>query len=55
MTLKQIEVKQRKISKALKTSVHPNNSLAFEMNKLYRELEQTKLSLRGIKSLSAYR
>lgn len=42
MSLKQIELAQRKITKALKTLVHPDNPLAHEMNKRYRELENLK-------------
>ena len=45
MTQKQIEFKQRKISKALKSIVHPDNPLAWEMNKRYRELETLKEEL----------
>lgn len=42
MTPKQIEFRQKKIAKALKGIVHPDNPLAWEMNKRYRELEKLK-------------
>jgi len=41
MTLKTIILKQKKVSKALKT-IHPDNPLAYEMTKLYRDLETKK-------------
>jgi len=45
MTLNQIEFRQKKIAKALKSTVHPDNPLAIEMNKRYRELETLKTEL----------
>lgn len=42
MTTKQIENKQKKITKALRLSVHPDNPLSHHMTMLYRELEQQK-------------
>lgn len=44
MTPRQAEIKQKRISKALKKMVHPDNPLAYEMTKRYRELETIKQS-----------
>lgn len=45
MTLKQINFRQKKIAKTLQTRVHPDNPLALEMNRRYRELEILKEEL----------
>lgn len=42
MTNYEIEQKQKQISKALQTSVHPDNLLAHIMMTRYRELETLK-------------
>jgi hypothetical protein len=44
MTKIQIEAKQRRIAKALQKTVHPDNPLAQDMVKRYRELETLKES-----------
>lgn len=49
MTVNQIDAKQRKIAKALKTLVHPSNPLSIDMTLLYRELEQEKSKLIKLK------
>lgn len=41
-TKSQIERKQKRIEVALKKLVHPENPLAFEMSRRYRELELMK-------------
>jgi len=41
LTLKQIEAKQRLISKNA-SSLHPDNEVAIAMRTLYRELERQK-------------
>lgn len=42
MTLAQIEIMQKKISKTLREKIHPDNLLAVEVTKRYRELEELK-------------
>jgi len=42
MTPNQIEFRQKKIAKALRSIVHPDNPLAIIMTKRYRELETLK-------------
>lgn len=44
MTKKQAIVAKKRISRALKGVVHPDNPLAFEMNKRYRELDKLEKS-----------
>ena len=40
MTKNQIAAAKKKIATTLKKNVHPDNPLALEMNKRYRELEK---------------
>tara|TARA_R110000851_G_scaffold6027_2_gene24543 strand:- start:2843 stop:2989 length:147 start_codon:yes stop_codon:yes gene_type:complete len=42
MNIKAISIKQKKIENSLKNRIHPDNPLAFEMTKRYRELENLK-------------
>ena len=42
MKLNQIIFRQKKIERTLRQSVHPDNPLAQEMTKRYRELEELK-------------
>ena len=46
MTIKSIEIKQKKMAKALQTLVHPDNPLAQSITARYRELEESKQKLR---------